>query len=293
MGDGTTTNDSVRLAAAFERDGMTDGVVRLFRQMIYDTGTGHLRSLPWRETRDPYRILVSEVMLQQTQVERVREKYGQFVGLFPDPASLAAASLPEVLAAWQGLGYNRRAKALHAAACLIMERWQGRVPGDQVALRSLPGLGPYTAAAVAVFAFNEPLPLIETNIRAVFIHLFFRDRQGVTDRELLPLVEATLDRTEPRRWFNALMDYGVMLKRAAGNPARRSAHHVRQSPFHGSNRQLRGRLLKCLLEGGSASEGELTARVERPQPEVRKALEQLAGEGFVREDGPCWRLAGS
>ena len=172
-----------------------------FRTRIYRHYQTHGRSLPWRETRDPYAILVSEVMLQQTQVARVLGKYGEFLARFPDFAHLAAAPLPEVLAAWQGLGYNRRALALKHLAVKVMAEHGGRLPRSEAALRRLPGIGPGTAGAVLAFAFEEPAVFIETNIRRVFLHCFFPGQEGVRDRHLLPYVAATLDRRRVRPWY--------------------------------------------------------------------------------------------
>jgi A/G-specific adenine glycosylase len=220
-------------------------------------------------------------MLQQTQVDRVATKYAGFLARFPDFATLARVPLQEVLAAWQGLGYNRRAVALKACAEAVMERHGGLLPEDVDALGALPGIGPYTARAIATFAFTAPTVFIETNIRAVFIHHFFGDRTGIKDAELLPLVAATLDRATPRAWYNALMDYGVMLKKAHQNPARRSAHHVRQSPFKGSNRELRSRILKTLLAAPRKTEREITAALGAAPEAVRDNLRRLENEGFV------------
>jgi A/G-specific adenine glycosylase len=218
------------------------------------------------------------------------EKYRFFMERFPDAATLAAAPVAELLAVWQGLGYNRRALNLQNAARMIMAQWQGVLPPDPQLLKTLPGIGPYTAAAVCVFAFNLPVPLIETNIRAVYIHCFFADRNDVSDKELMPLIEATFDRTNPRQWCNTLMDYGAMLKRSMPNPSRRSAHHTRQSAFHGSHRQLRGKLLKLLLNG-PASSFDLAETLNEPVERLQPALEQLAEEGFLREEGPTWIVA--
>jgi len=278
------------LRRAHARDGLSAEVIRVFSTVIHGHAATRFRRLPWRETVDPYRILVSEIMLQQTQVERVVEKYRAFIARFPDFATLADAPLADLLAAWQGLGYNRRAINLQSAARQAVDQWEGILPPDPALLATLPGIGRYTAAAVCVFAFNMPVALIETNIRAVYIHCFFGDREKIADRELLPLVEATLDREEPRLWFNALMDYGSELKRAAANPARRSAHHSRQSAFQGSNRQVRGMLLKQLLAEGPASCEELSSILQRPIDQVSSALGQMAAEGFVREDGPLWQI---
>jgi len=241
--------------------------------------------MPWRETRDPYCILLSEIMLQQTQVERVKTKYSQFLAAFPTLADLAAAPLAALLPVWQGLGYNRRAIALKRCAEEIMDRFGGQLPATITELESLPGIGPYTARAVAAFAFDIPEPLIETNIRTIFIHFFFHDREQVTDREILPLVEATLDRNNPRDWYYALMDYGVLLKSLHPNPGRRSSSHVRQSPFKGSNRELRSRILKAILEQPGVTARNLTSFIECETAAMEKNLLALEREGFLQKRG--------
>ncbi len=265
---------------------LTDRRAAAFRTIIYDYYERHGRSFPWRETTDPYRILVSEVMLQQTQAPRVLLKYEAFVRLFPDVATLAAALLHDVLSAWQGLGYNRRALALKQAAKRIITLCDGIIPRDEEDLISLPGIGPATARAVRAFAFNEPVVLIETNIRAVFIHHFFPGEETVSDSRLLPLIEKTLDRNDSRRWYNALMDYGTFLKKAHANPARRSAHHQRQSPFEGSVRQVRGAILRLILEKVKVSKGDLVRRLSFDENIVGEVLEQLEREDIiVNKDG--------
>jgi A/G-specific adenine glycosylase len=260
---------------------LSPGEVRRFRETVRAWYRANGRSLPWRESRDPYAILVSEIMLQQTQVDRVRTKYTEFLGIFPDVAALARAPLEAVLTAWQGLGYNRRAVALKRCAETVAERWQGTLPPAVEELESLPGIGPYTARAIATFAFGRPTVFIETNIRTVFIHSFFHDRQGVHDREMLPLVARTLDCRNPRDWYYALMDYGVMLKKAHGNPGRRSAHHTRQSPFRGSNRELRSRILRAILAAPGIAEEELIVKLGEEPAKVRTNLDRLEQEGFI------------
>jgi A/G-specific adenine glycosylase len=260
---------------------LTPRQVAAFRKMIREWYRTNGRPLPWRETRDPYAILVSEIMLQQTQVDRVRTKYTNFLSLFPDIATLARAPLDAVLAAWQGLGYNRRAVSLKRCAEVVAERWGGTLPATVEELESLPGIGPYTARAIATFAFGQPTVFIETNIRTVFIHSFFNDRQGIHDRELLPLVTCTLDRRDPRDWYYALMDYGVMLKKSHANPGRRSTHHVRQSPFEGSNRELRSRILRALLAAPGITEAELIAALGADPANVRNNLARMETEGFL------------
>jgi A/G-specific adenine glycosylase len=262
-----------------------------FRPEIYHFYSTHRRDLPWRNTTDPYRILVSEIMLQQTQVERVKEKYSIFLELFPDVESLARASTEEVLAAWQGLGYNRRALALKNAAGEIVERFGGILPGDEKSLRCLPGIGPYTAAAILTFAFNRPVVMIETNIRRVFIHCFFKDQTGVADEEILPLIEETLDRENPREWYNALMDYGWYLGATIENPNRRSRHYQRQAPFEGSNRQIRGKILRLLIDTGEQRTEDLCRKLEIPVSAAGPVLKQLEDEGFIAWQGDRVRIA--
>lgn len=227
----------------------------MFRRIVVDFYKKHGRHhLPWRNTENPYWILVSEVMLQQTQVDRVVPYYKAFLKKFPTVSALAKAPLVDVLRVWQGLGYNRRAKMLHDAAKATMINHSGRIPRDYEALVSLPGVGDYTAKAVRVFAFNEREALIETNVQSVFIHHFFPKRKQVTDAEILALVEQTFPtRTEPRIWYAALMDYGSYLKKHHPNPSRKSAHHARQSPLKGSDREIRGAILRAILNGGRLS----------------------------------------
>lgn len=261
--------------------------------------------LPWRATRDPYRVLVSEVMLQQTQVARVAEKYVAFLERFPDVSSLASAPLDDVLRAWRGLGYNRRALALRRAARIIVDEHDGRVPDTVEGLVALPGVGHATAAQVLAFAYDVGVPFIETNIRSVYLHEFFGDAEGVPDSALLPLVEATLDRERPREWFWALMDYGAHLKATHPNPSRRSRHHVKQGRFEGSDRQLRGRLLAALSDRlapigpdapthATAPEGltaeDLAATTGFDADRVAAALSALQSEGFVTSTDGRWRI---
>jgi A/G-specific adenine glycosylase len=263
----------------------TESELAVFRLTIRDYYRQHRRSLPWRETDDPYAILVSEIMLQQTQVDRVRVKYREFLEALPGFRELAAAELSQVLSLWQGLGYNRRALSLRLCAGAVTERFQGVLPREVTELESLPGIGPYTARAVAAFAFGHPTAFIETNIRSVFIHHFFPKREAVLDREILPLVELALDREEPREWYYALMDYGAMLKKKGVNPGRRSAHHARQSPFRGSNREQRSLILRTILAVPGISRGDIVERAAAEAAVVEGNLQQLEREGFIRQDG--------
>ena len=350
-----------------------------FRKIIYDYYRANARDLPWRKTRDPYRIFVSELMLQQTQVESVIPKYERFIVAFPDFGALARAPLRKILALWKGLGYNRRALYLKRAAEIIACDYNGMLPRDVEELAKLPGIGQATASAIAAFAFNKPVVFIETNIRRVFIHHFFnygfdnsfagtgrssrpardadtilsaqkfplsaenqafcvcencrqknhrnhtydyqffslehddyRCRQGnhpwpqreidaceicrtkhrqqslISDAEIFPLVEKMLDRKNPRRWYNALMDYGAMFGKQFPNPNRRSKHYVKQKPFEGSDREIRGKILEALL-AKSQTEAALIASigstygVDNSYAErVKKCLAELQKEGILR-----------
>jgi A/G-specific adenine glycosylase len=224
-------------------------------------------------------------MLQQTGVERVMKKYAEFVRTFPGFRALAAASVAEVLAAWKGLGYNRRALALREAARIITGRYRGRMPRTLEGLIELPGIGKATASAVLVYSFNLPLPFIETNVRRVFIHFFFPRSRKVTDAKLMPLVESCMDTDNPREWYYALMDYGTMLGRAGPNANMRSARYRTQAAFEGSLRQLRGKILAAILEHGSVSRAEIAREPGCADERLDRALTQLVGEGFLRRQG--------
>jgi A/G-specific adenine glycosylase len=240
--------------------------------------------MPWRRTRVPYRILVSEVMLQQTGVDRVRDRYAAFLRAFPSFRALAHAGTGEVLAAWKGLGYNRRALALRECARIVSSRRNGRMPRTVDELVLLPGIGRATASAIMVYAFNLPRAFIETNIRRVYIHFFFPRGGGVSDARIMPLVERTMDTRNPREWFYALMDYGAMLAQTVPNPNLRSTRYRRQSAFAGSLRQLRGKVLQAMLDRRVASRGEISRAVGGPDGRLPEVLRQLVSEGFLRRD---------
>jgi A/G-specific adenine glycosylase len=252
-----------------------------FRETVYHHWKNYGRDLPWRKTDNPYRIIVSEIMLQQTQVARVVQKYEEFVDAFPDIESLAEAPLHQVLTVWRGLGYNRRALSLKRMAEEIMTLHDGRIPDDVPLLKALPGIGNATAHAICAFAFNQPVIFIETNIRTVFIHHFLSTEDEVKDSDIRPLVTQTLDSKNPRRWYNALMDYGTTLKKHHTNPGRKSAHYKRQSPFEGSVRQVRGAILRTLVETTSISLDELSAALPFDDDRIQLAVSQLEREKLI------------
>lgn len=247
-------------------------------------------SLPWRRTKDPYKILISEIMLQQTQVDRVVPYFKRFIQAFPSVEALARASLSEVLRVWSGLGYNRRAKLLRECAKEIAEKQGGKVPKDFAALVALPGVGDYTAKAVRVFAFNQPDVLIETNIRSAYLHHFFPHTYKVDDRLICVYVGKTAKGQDPRTWYSALMDYGAYLKKTNPNPSRRSKYHVKQSKFEGSLRQMRGILLRRLIQG-PVSESSLRKIEIKNFHRIGTALKALESEHLIERKGTRWQLA--
>ncbi len=250
-----------------------------FQALVWQRGSELYRTMPWRDNTDPYYVLVSELMLQQTQVERVIPKFNAFIGRFPDVYALASASLADVLIVWNGLGYNRRAKYLHLAAKKIVTDFGGLVPSTQAELVSLPGVGPNTAAAVLVYSFNQPVVFVETNIRSVYFHHFFKDTTSVDDRALREVVRATLDTARPRQWYWALMDYGSDLKRGGFGRITKSLHYKKQAPFKGSIREVRGQIIRLLTRGDTA-ESELRIEFEADDRFVT-ALEDLIRDGLV------------
>lgn len=279
-----------RLRDEVAAHGCSELAVALFRKLVCGYFERQGRDLAWRRTRDPYRIFVSEIMLQQTQVSRVEARYPGFISAFPDFGSLAAASLRDVLAAWQGMGYNRRARALKESAERVVDEFGGRLPEDEAVLATFPGIGQATAASIAAFAFNRPVVFIETNIRRVFIHCFFADAEGVRDRDILPLVARTLPPGRSREWYWALMDYGSMLKGCSENPNRRSAAYKKQSPFEGSDRQVRGNILRVLLEKGEMGDAELGGLLSIEAGRLKRILDGLEREGLVVRKGGRLRI---
>lgn len=259
-----------------------------FQEIVWRRGQEQYRDMPWRANTDPYYVLVSELMLQQTQVDRVVPKFNDFIGKFPDISALASASLADVLTSWSGLGYNRRAKFLHDGAKKVIADFGGVIPESIVDLTSLPGVGPNTAGAILVYGFNHPAVFIETNVRTVFFHHFFLDSDQVSDSELRELVESTLDREHPREWYQALMDYGSYLKKQGAGQINKSKHYVKQARLAGSIREARGRIIRSLTLG-DMKEPKLRAVVSTDE-RFKLALAGLMSDGLVTRTGEVLHL---
>lgn len=255
-----------------------------FREMIWQRGRDAWRDMPWRTEPTLYYVLVSELMLQRTQVPRVLTKFAEFTAKFPDIESLARADLAEVLRSWQGLGYNRRAKYLHQAARLIAANPSAFTPSQETPvlrreLSTLPGVGAGTLGAIMNYVYEIPTAYVETNIRTVYFHHFYHSQTGITDTELLACVDTTMDREHPREWFWALMDYGSELKRMHGARLDQSRHYRKQAPLKGSVREVRGQLIKTLASRPRSC-GELAA-MYRDDARFEPAVAGLQRDGLV------------
>ena len=259
-----------------------------FQETVWEKGRELFRDMPWREDTRPYYVMVSEIMLQQTQVDRVIPKFNAFIERFPTVEILAKASLGEVLQMWSGLGYNRRAKFLHEAAIKIMGEYSGTFPDTPQGLISLPGIGVNTAGAILAYSFNTPSIFIETNIRTVYFYNFFLEHEEVSDTELRAVVEATIDTEHPREWYWAMMDYGSYLKRQGIGQNNKSRHYKKQSPLKGSVREVRGQILKLLT---TADFDELELRTELVADErFEPALMSLEKEGLISKTNQTFHL---
>ncbi|MHB8109244.1 MAG: HhH-GPD family protein [Syntrophorhabdaceae bacterium] len=264
-----------------EDPGFSAVSISQFRETLAQFYARHRRDFSWRENITPYRIIVSEIMLQQTGVERAISKYDRFLSRFPGFEDLARASVKDVLEEWQGLGYNKRALALKKLSHNILECYSGIVPDNPGELERLPGIGKATAGAICAFAFNKPVIFIETNIRRVFIHHFFGDRLEISDREIRPLIEKSIDRVNPRDWYYALMDYGTYIVKLTGNPNRKSAHYSKQSTFQNSDRQIRGELLRFFLQYGRSGLPDIIEGTGHEGDRLTRILRSMIKDGLV------------
>lgn len=267
----------------------------VFQETVWDYYARHGRnSMPWRQPDlsgqfDPYKIMVSEIMLQQTQVARVTVKYKEFTSQFPSLQALASADLGDVLRAWQGLGYNRRAKFIWQAAQIAVEKYNGRLPQDITELVKLPGIGKNTAGAIMAYAWNLPVAYVETNIRTVYIYHFFQNMEQVSDNDILSLVTKTLpeDADQVREWYWALMDYGQFIKQTQGNLNKLSNTYAKQSSFEGSKRQIRGAVLR-LLAANEMNKLDIKSAIEDSR--LSLVLDDLVKEGIITLSNGKYRL---
>ncbi len=259
-------------------------VISTFQRIIYDYYEDHERSFPWRESCDPYHILLSEMMLQQTQTHRVLPFYEKFLSAWPTFTDLSKASLTDILSRWKGLGYNRRALALKKISEVSVEKYGGTLPDDQRLLMELPMIGPATSAAILAFAYRKPSLYLETNIRRVLLYFFFDGVEGVKDKQLYELLERILDQKDPKNWYYAFMDYGVFLKSKVPNPNRRSAHYTKQGKFENSNRQIRGELLTIFTQQGAVTLETIENALSFPGERIKCCIDALEREGFITVD---------
>ncbi len=251
--------------------------IELFRQKIFDFYQLNRRSFPWRETTDRYAVMVSEIMLQQTQAERVAGKFTAWMHRFPDTEALASASLRDVLLLWSGLGYNSRGQRLQSCAKVIMERFNGVVPAAPQLLKSLPGIGDYTCRSIPVFADNLDAAAVDTNIRRIIIHEFALP-VDISKPQMQSVAELLLPEGRSREWHNALMDYGSLFLTSRNTGIRPL---TRQSKFQGSKRWYRGRLIKELIH----AEGMFLEEIEEKYADcpwnLQDIVSDLISEGLV------------
>lgn len=256
-----------------------------FREIVWEKGRRLYRPMPWRDQPTLYHVLVSELMLQQTQVSRAIVKYAEFMQAFPSLEALAEASLAEVLRVWQGLGYNRRAKYLHQAARQIVAQGE---PTTLTELVALPGIGKNTAGAMMNYVYQVPTAFVETNIRSVYFYYFFANRTDVPDSEVHAVVEETMDQEHPREWFWALMDVGAWLKSQGQARLSTSRHYKKQPPLKGSVREVRGQIIHVLTGAPST----LKDYRHELQDEARftVAVQGLQQDGLIVEVDGVFRL---
>ena len=264
---------------------------KLFQEEIWTYYKNHGRILPWRSTHDSYKIFVSEIMLQQTQVSRVLKKYPEFIKAFPTFKTLADAKLSDVFFVWRGMGYNRRAKFMKQTAEIIIRNFNGTIPNDLNILTKFPGIGLGTAGSLIAFIYNEPVCFVETNIRRVIIHFFFKKKYDVQERDIIKKVQETIDTSNPREWYYALMDYGSMLpKQERINVNIKSKIYKKQTPFAGSGRQLRGLIIQFLLDNTKGSGSDIARVCRYTKKDINKILAVLIKEKLIKKNGAVYSI---
>ncbi len=261
------------------------------QQTVLDWYAGNQRDLPWRQTHDPYKILVSEIMLQQTQVPRVIPKYEAFFERFPTISSLATATAADVIREWKGLGYNRRALNLQRAVRVVTTELNGVFPATVDGLQRLPGVGRYTAGAVMNFAFGIDTPAVDTNVR-LFIDVVVPTRKSRTDREYYELAELLAPNGKPHVWLHAVMDYtSAELRSKRPKPVVKKKETER---FVGSNRYLRGQILDALRIAPATQDNlfeRIASKIDVPRERFHSLLKALEQEGFVARKKTALLLA--
>jgi A/G-specific adenine glycosylase len=272
-----------------------------FTRVLFEWHKNNYRPMPWRKTHDPYKILVSEIMLQQTQVDRVRKKYVEFLKKFPTVSVLAAASLGDVLRVWSGLGYNRRAKYLHECAKQVVALYDGKFPKTFTELTLLPGIGRSTAGALLAFSFGQDTPMIDTNIRRILVRVFFK-KIIPSDKELYVFAQLLIPKGKGRMWNYAMLDLGATQCTARGHShvcPLLSLHGVvgdfaykkPQKQFKDSRRYYRGQILKLLVREHSLSVALLPKLLGKSKLEITDLLNDLKREGMIVERKNALSLA--
>lgn len=257
--------------------------IQSFQKFIFHWWKSHKRDLPWRHTHDPYKILVSEVMLQQTQVSRVLPKYAEFIDAFPTAIVLANAKTSDILRLWKGMGYNRRALYLKKTAEAVVEKYNGKFPISEQELLQLPGIGKYTARAILVFAYKKDVAMVDTNIRQIITHFFFDD-EVQSEKTIQEIADQLVPKGKSWEWHQGLMDYG-----AANNAQfimNNAQYKKTNIPFRESNRFYRGRIMDLLREREWKEEEliqELIQTYDKPKEFFEKIIQGLEKDGLIQQ----------
>ena len=266
---------------------LTQDTVKQFRQKIWRFYRKNKRSFPFRETTDPYCVTVSEIMLQQTQAERVANYYTKWINQWPNWRALAGAGKQELLRAWSGLGYNRRALWLGEISRIVCERFDGALPDDPGALKALPGIGEYTSRAILIFSRNKQIAAIDTNIRQTLIAELPLNPE-ISQKELYAIAEKLIPRGRSRAWHYALMDYARL---ALAPQTKRAIPKPRQAEFHGSIRQIRGEIIRRLTNQKSVGLALIGKALGRSESDTVRAARSLERDGIIKLRGDRAYLA--